>query len=51
MEQQKKEAIFEVKRLITEMNESLKCDDFQSIYQECEAIMITIDEADLGDLD
>lgn len=47
MENEKKEAIIEVKRLVKELNGSLKADDFSSIYQECEAIMITIDEADL----
>lgn len=51
MENEKKEAILEVKRLIKEINEALKSDGFKSIYQICEAVMITIDEADLEELD
>ena len=51
MENKKKEAIIEVKRLVKEMREFLRAEDFSSIYQGCEAIMITIDEDDLEELD
>ena len=51
MKDEKKEAILEVERLINELKEISRDDDFKSIYQACEAIMITIDEADLEELD
>lgn len=51
MGNEKREAILEVERLVGELKEFSRDDDFKSIYQACEAIMITIDEADLEDLD
>lgn len=50
MENEKKVGMVEVKRLVKELNGFLKADDFSSIYQLCESIMITIDEADLEGL-
>lgn len=51
MENEKKESKLEVKRLFEELKEFVRYDDFKSIYQICEAIMITIDEADLEEID
>ena len=48
---QREEAILEVKQLFEELKDFFRYDDFKSIYQLCEAIMIAIDEADLEELD
>lgn len=44
---QKEEAIVEIKRLLEEMKMFSADTDFNSIYNICESVMITIEEADL----
>lgn len=51
MGNEKKEAILEVKRLFEELKMFLNGESFGDVYNACEAIMITIDEADLEELD
>ena len=48
MNDEKKQAITEIKRMINELRMILIVDeDLTDIYNLCEAIMTTIDEADL----
>ncbi len=44
---QKEDAIVEIKRLLKEMKMFSADTDFNSIYDLCESIMVTIEEADL----